>query len=90
MVTPNNWNKDYAQMRRVKSIMFNVNNNVSSDVNFEEKTIWINLAHTQLNIVNCLKTYLIDEICNKHKINFFSKKIRVYMRNKKHGNSNGV
>lgn len=46
MVTPNNWNKDYAQMRRVKSTMFNVNNNVSRDVNFEEKTIWINLAHT--------------------------------------------
>lgn len=31
MVTPNDWNKDYAQMRRVKSTMFNVNNNVSRD-----------------------------------------------------------
>lgn len=32
MVTPNNWNKDYyAQMRREKSTMFNVNNNVSRE-----------------------------------------------------------
>lgn len=31
MVKPNNSNKDYAQMRRVKSTMFNVNNNVNRD-----------------------------------------------------------